>query len=190
LSSAVNNLEGRGIQKIERFSGKYKYGSDYSIFVEGVAKVISENLDTGMTAIFMDSGKAFTLDAMYGAESGNELKLSVLGGGNFEELLRSTVDFMKLEEEMNFRTTENRDVCRLCLEAGFNFIIPLKLDEKPVGMIFTESIDAAHFKGKRGIGLRKVLHELSAFLCSMLIPITPLPIFRSTFFNRSLSYPT
>ena len=164
MNSTVNNLEGRGIRKIELFSGKYKYGSDYSIFVEGVAKVISENLDTGMTAIFMDSGKAFTLDAIYGAKSGNELKLSVLGGGIFEDLLRSTVDFMKLEEEMNFRTTENKEVCLLCLEAGFNFIIPLKLDEKPVGMIFTELMDAAHFKGKRGVRLRKALSELSARL--------------------------
>jgi len=164
LNSTVNNLEGRGIQKIELFSGKYKYGSDYSIFVEGVAKVISESLNTGMTAIFMDSGKAFTLDAIYGAESGNELKLSVLGGGIFEDLLTSTVDFMKLEKEMNFRTAENREVCLLCLEAGFNFIVPLKLDEKPVGMIFTESMDAAHFKGKRGVRLRKVLSDLSARL--------------------------
>ena len=164
MNSAVNNLKGRGIRKIELFSGKYEYGSDYSIFVEGAAKVISENLDAGMTAIFMDSGKAFTLDAMHGVGSGDELKLSVLGGGNFEELLTSTKDFMKLESEMKFRTTENREVCLLCLEAGFNFIIPLKLDKKPVGMIFTESMDAAHFKGKRGVRLRKVLNELSAQL--------------------------
>lgn len=164
MNSTVNSLEGRGIRKIELFSGKYEYGSDYSMFVEGAAKVISENLDAGMTAIFMDSGKAFTLDAMHGGESGDELKLSVLGGGNFEELLTSTKDFMKLESEMKFRTTENREVCLLCLEAGFNFIIPLKLDDKPVGMIFTESMDAAHFMGKRGVRLRNVLSELSAQL--------------------------
>jgi len=164
LNSTVHNSVGRGIREIEEFSGKYEYGSDYSIFVEGMAKLISENLDAGMTAIFMDSGRAFTLDAIYGAESGNELKLSVLGGGNFEELLRSTEDFMKLDSEMKFKTTENRDVCLLCLEAGFNFIIPLKLDEKPVGMIFTESMDAVQFKGKRGVRLREVLSDLSTQL--------------------------
>ena len=77
------------LKKLKDFDSAYKYGSDYTKFVEGIAKLLSTEFNMKMTSIFMDSGKAFTQDAVFGANDGKELKLSVMGGGNFEELIAS-----------------------------------------------------------------------------------------------------
>ncbi|MCH7819512.1 MAG: SpoIIE family protein phosphatase [Candidatus Marinimicrobia bacterium] len=147
--------------KLVDYTSSYKYGSDYSQFVEGIAKLLSVDLNMKMTSIFMDSGKAFTQDAVYGAEDGKELKLSVIGGGNFEELLVSTDDYIKLEKDLFFRTVENKRLCLLCIEKGFSYVIPLKIDDKPVGMIFSETLDEDYFVGENGKSFRNALNSLS-----------------------------
>jgi len=124
--------------KLMNYTSSHEYGSDYTKFIGGIAEILSVDLNMKMTSIFMDSGKAFTQDAVYGAEDGKELKLSVMGGGNFEELISSTDDYLILEKNLYFRTVENKRLCLLCLEKGFSYVIPLKIDDKPVGMIFSE----------------------------------------------------
>ena len=147
--------------KLMNYTASHEYGSDYSKFIEGIAKILSVDLNMKMTSIFMDSGKAFTQDAVYGAEDGKELKLSVMGGGNFEELISSTDDYLILEKNLYFRTVENKRLCLLCIEKGFSYVIPLKIDDKPVGMIFSEVLDENFFIGENGKTFRKVLNSLS-----------------------------
>lgn len=147
--------------KLMNYTTSYEYGSDYSKFVEGIAELLSVDLNMKMTSIFMDSGKAFTQDAVYGAKDGKELKLSVMGGGNFEELISSTNDYFKLEKNLYFRTVENKRLCLLCIEKGFSYVIPLKIDGKPVGMIFSEVLNENYFIGENGKTFRIALNSLS-----------------------------
>lgn len=149
------------IQDIEDYVKGYKYGGDYLSFVKELAVILSETLGTRMTAIFMDVGKAFTLDAIHGSLSGKVLKMSVLGGGNFEELLSSSDDYLELKEDLYFRTPENKRICLMCMDAGFKYVIPLKIDEKIVGMIFTERLDDDYFNGESGTNFKEILSLLS-----------------------------
>jgi len=114
-----------------------------------------------MTAIFMDVGKAFTLDAIHGSLSGKVLKMSVLGGGNFEELLSSSVDYLELKEDLHFRTEENKRICLMCMDAGFKYVVPLKIDDVIVGMLFTERLDDKYFNGTRGTKFKEILNLIS-----------------------------
>jgi len=130
-------------------------------FVSQLAVILSETLGTQMTAIFMDTGKAFTLDAIHGSLSGKELKMSVLGGGNFEELISSSNDYLELKEDLYFRTSENKRICLMCMDTGFKYVIPLNIDDKIVGMIFTERLDDKYFKGIRGKKFKEILSLIS-----------------------------
>ena len=150
-----------GLDKLISYASSHEYGSDYSRFVKGIAELLSVDFNMKMTSIFMDSGKAYTQDAIYGAEDGKDLKLSVLGGGNFEELITSTDDYLKLEKDLYFRTVENKRLCLLCIEKGFSYVIPLKIDDKPVGMIFSETLNESHFAGESGNTFRDALNTLS-----------------------------
>ena len=149
------------IQNIEDYANAYKYGGDYLEFVSQLAVILSETLGTQMTAIFMDAGKAFTLDAIHGSLSGKELKMSVLGGGNFEELISSSNDYLELKEDLYFRTSENKRICLMCMDTGFKYVIPLNIDDKIVGMIFTERLDDKYFKGIRGKKFKEILSLIS-----------------------------
>jgi len=149
------------IQNIEDYANAYKYGGDYLEFVSQLAVILSETLGTQMTAIFMDTGKAFTLDAIHGSLSGKELKMSVLGGGNFEELISSSNDYLELKEDLYFRTSENKRICLMCMDTGFKYVIPLNIDDKIVGMIFTERLDDKYFKGIRGKKFKEILSLIS-----------------------------
>jgi len=150
-----------GFDKLMNYATSHEYGSDYSRFIEGLAEILSVDLNMKMTSIFMDSGKAYTQDAVFGAVDGKELKLSVMGGGNFEELISSTDDYLKLEKNLYFRTVENKRLCILCIEKGFSYVIPLKIDEKPIGMIFSEVLNENYFIGENGKKFRKALNSLS-----------------------------
>jgi len=149
------------LDKLINYASSHEYGSDYMQFVEGIAELLSVDLNMKMTSIFMDGGKAFTLDAVYGAKDGKELKLNVMGGGNFEELISSTDDYIKLEKNLNFRREENKRLCLICVEKGFNYVIPLKIDNKPIGMIFSAVLNANYFTGESGKIFKKTLNSIS-----------------------------
>ncbi len=126
-----------------------------------MALILSETLETRMTAIFMDMGKAFTLDAIHGSLSGEVLKMSVLGGGNFEELLLASADYLELKEDLYFRTAENERICLMCMDAGFKYVVPLKIDDKIVGMLFTERLNDKYFNDKAGRKFKEILSLIS-----------------------------
>jgi len=114
-----------------------------------------------MTAIFMDVGKAFTLDAIHGSLSGKVLKMSVLGGGNFEELLSSSADYLELKDDLHFRTAENKRICLTCMDAGFKYVVPLKIDDVIVGMLFTERLDDKYFNESIGTKFKEILNLIA-----------------------------
>ncbi len=114
-----------------------------------------------MTAIFMDVGKAFTLDAIHGSLSGKVLKMGVLGGGNFEELLSSSSDYLELKEDLYFRTAENERICLMCMDAGFKYVVPLKIDDKIVGMLFTERLNDKYFNDTTSRKFKEILSLIS-----------------------------
>ena len=149
------------MQQIEDYVNAYKYGGDYLTFVKELALILSETLGTRMTAIFMDVGKAFTLDAIHGSLSGKVLKMSVLGGGNFEDLLLGSADYLELKEDLYFRTAENERICLMCMDAGFKYVVPLKIDDKIVGMLFTERLNDKYFNDTTGRKFKEILSLIS-----------------------------